>query len=59
MTSKSRPKFWNDSKKLIEYCTDNELVVLKQRADKELEAREKAWRAKMYPKKPKCTKSGK
>ena len=34
-----RSDFWIDSKKLIEWCTDNELLVLKQRTEKALEQR--------------------
>jgi hypothetical protein len=37
-----RDKFWKDSKKMIEWCSDEELRVLRNKAYDELERRLKA-----------------
>lgn len=34
-----RPEFWENSKKLIDWCDDDELLVLKQRTESALEQR--------------------
>jgi len=36
---KLRAKFWTDSKAFIEWCDDEELRVLRDKANKELESR--------------------
>ncbi len=36
---KLRPEFWANSKKFIDWCTDDELSVLKQRTENALEQR--------------------
>lgn len=36
---KLRKQFWEDSKVFIDWCSDDELTVLVQRANKDLEAR--------------------
>jgi len=34
-----RKEFWDRSKEILEWCSDNELMVLKQRTEKALEQR--------------------
>ncbi len=41
-----RDKFWKDSKKMIEWCTDEELRVLRTKAGNEIERRLQAATAK-------------
>ena len=47
MTKKLSKKFWDDSTKLIKVCTDDELMVLKSRVDKEINKRCEKWGKKL------------
>lgn len=44
--TKLRKKFWEDSKVFIAWCSDEELQVLVQRANKELERRIRSYTGK-------------
>ena len=47
MNRKLSKKFWADSTKLIKSCTDDELMVLKSRVEKEISNRCEKWDKKL------------
>jgi len=49
----TRRKFWLESTKLINWCTDTELEVLKNRINKELASRLTGQESKYFPNKDK------
>jgi len=49
----TRKKFWLESTKLVNWCTDTELGILKNRVDKELTKRLTSEESKYFPDKVK------
>ena len=53
MAKEIRKEFWDESDHLLNKCTDNELVVLKSRVEKEISKRCEKWDKKLNNRKGK------